>query len=80
VVELRISDGSVPDELVVERDGIQFMDQRMNGACVALDPLTQLCSIYDERPQVCREFERGGSLCLRTLRRSFPASRGEPRR
>jgi len=43
------------------------MDQRSNGACVALDPLTMLCTIYALRPQTCRDFDRGEALCRRVL-------------
>ena len=68
VVELAGTD-DVPEELVVERDGIRFMDQHGNGACVALDAVTRLCTIYDRRPQTCRAFERGGDLCRRILQK-----------
>ena len=57
----------VPEEFVVEHDGARCLDQRDNGACVALDPTTQLCTIYDQRPQTCRDFARGESLCRRIL-------------
>lgn len=62
VVELNPLD-RVPEEWVVEHDGVRCMEQRGNGACVALDDATQLCTIYDSRPQVCRDFERGAALC-----------------
>jgi Fe-S-cluster containining protein len=68
VVELRAGD-VVPEEFVVERAGARCMDQRGDGACVALDPATQLCTIYADRPQTCRDFNRGGSLCRRILAR-----------
>lgn len=60
----------VPEELVVEHEGVRCMDQRGNGACVALDPLTRLCTIYEIRPRTCREFNRGEALCVRTLARA----------
>jgi Fe-S-cluster containining protein len=43
------------------------MDQRGDGACVALDAATHLCTIYEQRPQTCRDFNRGEALCRRTL-------------
>jgi Fe-S-cluster containining protein len=46
------------------------MDQRGDGACVALDAVTRLCTIYDARPQTCRDFNRGSDLCRRTLARA----------
>ena len=66
VVELRTGD-VVPEGLVVEHAGVRCMDQRGDGACVALDPFTLLCTIYEDRPQTCRDFNRGESLCLRIL-------------
>ena len=66
MVELRAGDG-VPEEFIVEHAGARCMDQRGNGACVALDPFTSLCSIYAARPQTCRDFNRGESLCRRVL-------------
>jgi Fe-S-cluster containining protein len=68
VVELG-ADDRVPEELVVEREGARCMDQRGDGACVALDPATRLCTIYDRRPRTCRDFARGGALCRQTLAR-----------
>ena len=68
VVELDPLIDRVPEELVVEHDGVRCMDQRGNGACVALDGASQLCTIYESRPQVCRDFQRGGALCGRVVR------------
>lgn len=66
VVELRAGD-VVPEEFVVEHAGARCMDQRGNGACVALDPISMLCTIYADRPQTCRDFNRGESLCRHIL-------------
>jgi Fe-S-cluster containining protein len=71
VVELRAGD-LVPEEFVVERDGVRCMDQQGDGACVALDPATRLCTLYETRPRTCREFNRGETLCRGILGR--PAS------
>ena len=67
VAELTDLDTEVPEDLVVEHDGVRCMDQRGDGACVALDPVTRLCTIYERRPQVCRDFNRGESLCRRVI-------------
>jgi Fe-S-cluster containining protein len=72
VVELDPLLDRVPEEFVVEHDGVRCMEQRGNGACVALDDATQLCTIYEHRPQVCRDFERGAALCRRVV--GWPAS------
>lgn len=40
------------------------MRQLDDGWCAALDRSTMLCSIYEQRPWICREFEMGGYECL----------------
>ena len=60
----------VPEAWVVEHDGERCMEQRGDGACVALDAVTKLCTIYENRPQVCRDFERGSGLCRDVLTRA----------
>lgn len=67
LVELSALTDDVPEEFVVEHDGVRCMEQRGDGACVALDAATQLCTIYERRPQVCRDFKRGESLCRRAV-------------
>mgnify|MGYP000095739552 CR=1 FL=1 len=57
----------VPEEFVVEHSGMRCMDQQGDGACIALDVQTQLCTIYERRPQVCRDFNRGEALCRRAV-------------
>jgi len=82
VVDLVQGIDNVPEELVVEREGIRSMDQRGNGACVALHPVSRLCTIYERRPQTCRDFKRAEALCriavardaLRPLRDRGPAT------
>lgn len=62
VVELRPWD-DVPADLVAVREGVRCMDQHGDGACVALDSGSHLCTIYEDRPQTCRDFARGEALC-----------------
>lgn len=38
---------------------------RVGGACMAFDPVTKRCTIYDRRPAACREFLLGGYECSR---------------
>jgi uncharacterized protein len=66
VVELRPGD-DVPAELVAVREGVRCMDQHGDGACVALDPATRICTIYENRPQTCRDFTRGESICRKLV-------------
>ena len=67
LVELAAQGDDVPEEFVVEHSGVRCMDQRGDGACIALDPVTRLCTIYERRPQVCRDFQRGEALCRRAV-------------
>lgn len=71
VVELRAGD-AVPEEMVAEHAGVRCMDQHGDGACVALDAVTRLCTIYADRPQTCRDFHRGETLCRRILAQPRP--------
>lgn len=48
----------------VDRWGGHVMARRDDGWCAALDRDTMLCSIYERRPGVCRDYEVGGSDCL----------------
>lgn len=58
----------VPPQFAVEREGVWCMDQEGDGACVALDRATKRCTIYEIRPQVCRDFTRGDLLCRQLLK------------
>jgi Fe-S-cluster containining protein len=35
-----------------------------DGWCAALDRNTMLCTIYEKRPLICREFATGSDECL----------------
>jgi uncharacterized protein len=67
LVELTPGVDDVPEDFVVEHEGVRCMDQRGDGACVALDPVSLRCLIYERRPQVCRDFQRGEALCRRAV-------------
>lgn len=67
LVELVPLVDDVPEEYVVEHEGVRCMDQHGDGACVALDPVSRLCTIYERRPQVCRDFKRAEALCRRAV-------------
>jgi Fe-S-cluster containining protein len=60
-----ISDTGVPDRFVViDEWGGMIMARLEDGWCAALDRNTLLCSIYEQRPLICRDFEMGGYDCL----------------
>lgn len=60
-----MGDDEVPLELT-ERDawGGLVMRRLADGWCAALDRATMLCSVYERRPTVCRDFELGSSDCV----------------
>lgn len=67
---------SVPDRLRVCH-GSEMLDrwvrgQRRCAALVGRVDSTARCSIYEERPTACRQYERGGADCLRLLRAALP--------
>jgi Fe-S-cluster containining protein len=39
------------------------MNRLDDGWCSALDRQTHLCTIYENRPWICREFEMGSDEC-----------------
>jgi uncharacterized protein len=62
---LLITDTGVPD-IFVELDqwGGATMRRLDDGWCAALDRNTMLCTIYERRPLICREFATGSDECL----------------
>ena len=62
---LLVTDTGVPERHVAyDRWGAASMARLEDGWCSALDRSTMLCTIYDRRPLICREFEMGGPECL----------------
>ena len=59
-----ISDTGVPDiHVSVDKWGAETMLRLDDGWCSALDRETFMCSIYEKRPLICREFEMGSYEC-----------------
>jgi len=57
---------ALPDELKWDRGTSEHDDRYDRGLpCLWYDAGTRSCLHYDVRPDVCREFERGGEDCLR---------------
>lgn len=58
--------GDAPPEQYIDfdEDGLEIMGKADDGWCAALDREAMRCSIYEQRPFVCREFEMGGPDCL----------------
>ncbi|MFT5236320.1 MAG: Fe-S-cluster containining protein, partial [Shewanella sp.] len=59
-----ISETGVPEEYIEASDwGGDVMRRLDDGWCTALDRETKMCTIYENRPWVCREFEMGSYEC-----------------
>ena len=60
-----ISETGVPDHFIkLDKWGGMVMARLDDGWCAALDRNTMLCTIYENRPLVCREFEAGSYECI----------------
>ena len=60
-----ITDTGVPENFVeIDRWGGRRMVRLEDGWCSALDRNTMLCTIYQKRPWICREFEMGEYECI----------------
>lgn len=60
-----ISDTGVPERhIAVDKYGGETMLRLEDGRCSALDRDTQMCTIYENRPWICREFEMGSYECI----------------
>ena len=54
----------VPRHLVERNEhGVEVMAHDEDGWCVAVDPLRMCCSIYEQRPAICRKFAMGSEYC-----------------
>lgn len=60
-----MGDDDIPAELTVEdRWGGAVMRRVADGWCAALDRGSMKCTIYDDRPGVCRDYQAGASECI----------------
>lgn len=59
-----ITDTGVPAKFIeVDQWGGRTMLRLDDGWCAALDRDTMLCTIYEKRPLICREFAMGSDEC-----------------
>ncbi len=59
-----ISDTGVPDAYITrDKWGAESMLRLDDGWCAALDRTSLMCSIYENRPLICREFEMASPEC-----------------
>ena len=60
-----ITDTGVPAHHIdIDAWGGQVMARLDDGWCSALDRKTLLCTIYENRPLICREFAMGEDECI----------------
>jgi Fe-S-cluster containining protein len=59
-----ITETGVPERYIkTDKWGSEVMIRLDDGWCAALDRGTHMCSIYEVRPLICREFEMGSFEC-----------------
>jgi len=60
-----MGDDDIPPELTEQDrwDG-WVMARLADGWCAALDRNTMLCTIYERRPMICRDYQAGDSDCI----------------
>ncbi len=62
---LLLGDTGVPERYIDTAEwGGDVMRRLEDGWCVALDRDSMRCTIYANRPQVCRDFELGSAECM----------------
>ena len=68
------ADEQIPIELTEQVEGLYYVMKRGNdGWCEALDRKTMLCTIYEKRPYICREYEVGDYDCIIERNKYLPA-------
>ncbi len=59
------NDTEVPDKFIeINARGDSSMARLEDGWCSALDRNSMTCTIYENRPWICREFEMGEYECI----------------
>ena len=57
-------DDPVPRHLVDRTpEGLDVMARGEDGWCVAVDPIRMCCTVYEQRPAICRKFAMGSPYC-----------------
>lgn len=60
-----MGDDDIPHDLTEQdRWGGWVMARLADGWCAALDRNTMLCTIYERRPVICRDYQVGDSDCI----------------
>jgi Fe-S-cluster containining protein len=62
---LLMPEDAIPERLTTQDHwGAWVMRQLDDGWCIALDRETMLCTIYERRPTVCRDYAVGSYDCI----------------
>ena len=73
-----IGDAGVPDQFTDQNAWGGWVMRRLDdGWCAALDRQSMRCTIYEVRPDICRDYEMGDSDCLverRNYAERYPGS------
>ena len=69
-VELVMGTDDIPERLTYFDNNRWYMRQNGN-ACIALDETKGCCTIYENRPIVCRQFPRGKRDCYMSIYRVY---------
>ncbi|QIL20822.1 YkgJ family cysteine cluster protein [Thermomonas sp. HDW16] len=62
-VVLMAEDDVPPRFTMLNQHGVEVMARDEDGWCVAIDQGRMCCSIYEQRPTICRKFAMGGPYC-----------------
>ena len=65
----------VPSWLVAyDENGLAVLARGEDGWCVAVDPKTYGCTIYEDRPTICRKYAMGSPSCRDERHKWFGAA------
>jgi len=70
--------GVPPEHITTDKWGAETMRRLEDGWCSAVDRNTYECTIYANRPLICREFEMGSAECI--AERAQPVTLSHPKR
>lgn len=66
------ADEQVPEHFTEQVDNLYYVMKRgEDGWCDALDRKTMLCTIYERRPFICREYQAGDYDCVNERNKYF---------
>ena len=57
-----------------DEHGLEVLAKGEDGWCAAVNPNTSGCTIYEDRPTICRKFEMGSPSCRDERHRWFGAT------